>query len=132
MARAIATEIIMQKDTDATHILAADHRAVEALFEEFKKASGADRKAKIAEKICTELNIHAQIEEEVFYPALQGTVDADLLKEAYVEHDGAKGLIHDILVSSSEESGLGKEGDSKFRVRSLLYRYKKTDTHTHT
>src|SRR3546814_5819827 len=83
MARAIATEIIMQKDTDATHILAADHRAVEALFEEFKKASGADRKAKIAEKICTELKIHAQIEEEVFYPALKGKVDADLLTEAY-------------------------------------------------
>ena len=89
----------MQKDTDATHILAADHRAVEALFEEFEKASGSDRKAKIAEKICTELKIHAQIEEEVFYPALKGKIDDDLLKEAYVEHDGAKVLINDILAS---------------------------------
>src|SRR3546814_20306201 len=87
----ISTEIIMQKDTDATHILAADHRAVEALFEEFEKASGSDRKAKIAEKICTELKIHAQIEEEVFYPALKGKVDDDLLKEAYVKHDGEHG-----------------------------------------
>src|SRR3546814_12394421 len=89
----------MPQDTDATHILAADHRAVEALFEEFEKASGSDRKAKIAEKICTELKIHAQIEEEVFYPALKGKIDADLLKEAYVEHDGAKMLINDILAS---------------------------------
>jgi hemerythrin superfamily protein len=90
-------------DTDATHILAADHRAVEALFEEFEKASGNDRKGKIADRICTELKIHAQIEEEVFYPALKGKIDDDLLKEAYVEHDGAKLLINDIVASGPDD-----------------------------
>ena len=90
-------------DTDVTHILAADHRAVEALFEEFEKASSTERKAKIAEKICTELKIHAQVEEEVFYPALKGKIDDDLLKEAYVEHDGAKLLINDILASGPDD-----------------------------
>lgn len=90
-------------DTDATHILAADHRAVEALFEEFEKASGTDRKAKIADQICTELKIHAQIEEEVFYPALKGKIDDDLLKEAYVEHDGAKILINEIVASGPSD-----------------------------
>ena len=90
-------------DTDATHILAADHRAVEALFEEFEKASGTDRKAKIADRICTELKIHAQIEEEIFYPAPKGKIDDDLLKEAYVEHDGAKILINDIVASGPDE-----------------------------
>ena len=90
-------------DTDATHILAADHRAVEALFEEFEKASGTDRKAKIADRICTELKIHAQIEEEVFYPALKGKIDDDILKEAYVEHDGAKILINDIVASGPDD-----------------------------
>src|SRR3546814_11268930 len=49
------------------------------------------------------LKIHAQIEEEVFYPALKGKVDDDLLKEAYVEHDGAKVLINDILASGPED-----------------------------
>lgn len=91
-------------DTDATHILAADHRAVEALFEEFEKAQGTGRKAKIAETICTELKIHAQIEEEVFYPALEGKIDDDLLKEAYVEHDGAKLLINDIVASGPDDA----------------------------
>ena len=90
-------------DTDATHILAADHRAVEALFEEFEKASGTDRKAKIADRICTELKIHAQIEEEVFYPALKGKIDDNLLKEAYVEHDAAKILINDIVASGPDD-----------------------------
>ena len=97
-------EMVMPtNDTDATHILAADHRAIEALFEEFEKARGTDRKAKIAETICTELKIHAQIEEEVFYPALKGKIDEDLLKEAYVEHDGAKLLINDILASGPDD-----------------------------
>lgn len=91
------------RDTDVTHILAADHRTVEALFEEFEKASGKDRKAKLADKICTELKIHAQVEEEILYPALKGKIDDDLLKEAYVEHDGAKVLINDIVASGPDD-----------------------------
>ncbi|MGL3823126.1 hemerythrin domain-containing protein [Sphingopyxis sp. R3-92] len=90
-------------DTDATHILAADHRAVESLFAKFEKASSAGEKGKIADEICTELKIHAQIEEEVFYPALKGKIDDDLLKEAYVEHDGAKVLINEIVASGPED-----------------------------
>jgi len=90
-------------DLDATHILAADHRTVEGLFEQFEKASGSDKKGKLAKQICTELKIHAQIEEEVFYPALKGKIDDDLLKEAWVEHDGAKVLINDIEASSPDD-----------------------------
>ncbi|HWW59414.1 MAG TPA: hemerythrin domain-containing protein [Sphingopyxis sp.] len=92
-----------QIDLDATHILAADHRTVEGLFEEFEKTSSSDRKAKLAKQICTELKIHAQIEEEVFYPALKGKIDDDLLKEAWVEHDGAKVLINEIEASGPED-----------------------------
>ena len=81
---------------DAVALLKADHRAVEELFEQFEKASGDGRKQKIAEQICMELTIHAKIEEEIFYPAVEGKVEEDLLKEAYVEHDGAKLLIAEI------------------------------------
>ena len=90
-------------DTDATHILTADHRAVEKLFADFDKASGSQAKGKLADQICTELKIHAQIEEEVFYPALRGKIDDDLLKEAYVEHDGAKVMINAIVDSSPDD-----------------------------
>lgn len=90
-------------DTDATHILTKDHREVEALFAKFEKASGAKEKGSLADKICTELKIHAQIEEEIFYPALKGRIDDDLLKEAYVEHDGAKILINEIVASSPDD-----------------------------
>ncbi|MFN2258218.1 MAG: hemerythrin domain-containing protein [Parasphingopyxis sp.] len=91
------------RDTDATHILTADHRAVEELFEKYEKASGTERKRTIAGKICEELKIHAQIEEEIFYPALKGKIDEALLNEAYVEHDGAKMLINEIAEGGPDE-----------------------------
>jgi len=86
----------MADKQDAIALLKADHRKVEDLFEQFEKASGEGRKQKIALEICLELTVHAQIEEEIFYPACEGKVEEDLLKEAYVEHDGAKVLIAEI------------------------------------
>lgn len=90
-------------DTDATHILARDHRTVEDLFARYDSTDGKSKKAEIAQQICRELKIHAQIEEEIFYPALKGKIDEDLLKEAYVEHDGAKLLINEIAAGGPDE-----------------------------
>ena len=94
--------------TDAIALLKADHRTVEDLFAKFEKASGSSKQA-IAEEICNDLKIHATIEEEIFYPALRGKIDDDLLDEAYVEHDGAKVLINDILA--------GGEGDDFYDAK---------------
>ena len=91
------------KTQDAIALLKADHRAVEELFEKFEKASGSERKRKLAEEICLELSVHAEIEEEIFYPACEGKVDEDLLKESYVEHDGAKVLIAEIMNGGSSD-----------------------------
>jgi hemerythrin superfamily protein len=88
------------KAKDAVALLKADHREVEELFEKFEKASGSERKQKLAEEICLELSVHAQIEEEIFYPACEGKVDEDLLKESYVEHDAAKLLIAEIIADT--------------------------------
>lgn len=82
---------------DAIALLKADHRAVEALFDKFEKASGAASKKSIAQQICLELSIHTTIEEELFYPGVKTSVDDSLYREAYVEHDGAKMLIAEIL-----------------------------------
>ncbi|HEY0625791.1 MAG TPA: hemerythrin domain-containing protein [Allosphingosinicella sp.] len=92
-----------QGKQDATKLLAEDHRKVEELFEQFEKASGDGRKEKIAKQICTELKIHAMIEEEIFYPALRGKIEDEDLNEAYVEHDGAKVLINEIEAGGPDE-----------------------------
>lgn len=102
------------KSQDAIALLKADHRAVEELFAKFEKASGDGRKQSLAEEICLELSVHAQIEEEIFYPACEGKVDEDLLKESYVEHDGAK-----VLIAEISKGGPGDEFyDSKVKVLS--------------
>jgi hypothetical protein len=87
-------------DKDACQLLDADHIAVKHLFVEYARlaaapaaAQEADRKP-IAMKICAELTVHAQIEEEIFYPALREAMKAsDLLDEAQVEHGTLKSLI---------------------------------------
>jgi hypothetical protein len=88
---------------DAIKLLTQDHREVEALFEKFEKASRDGTKEKLARQICTELKIHAMIEEEIFYPALRGKIDDDDLDEAVVEHDGAKVLINDIEAGDPDD-----------------------------
>ena len=84
------------KSQDAIALLKEDHRKVEELFEQFEKAKGEGRKEKLALEICKELTIHTIIEDEIFYPSIEGKVDEDLLKESFVEHDAAKGLIAEI------------------------------------
>ena len=83
---------------DAIAILIADHERVAKLFEQFEKLKqkGGDDESKgeIVNHICAELSIHAQIEEEIFYPVVRDSLNADdLLDEAEVEHAGAKDLI---------------------------------------
>ncbi len=84
---------------DACDLLDADHIAVKHLFVEYARlamaapGAAADRRP-IAQKICSELTVHAQIEEEIFYPALRKAIDApELLDEAKAEHQEAKQLI---------------------------------------
>jgi signal-transduction protein with cAMP-binding, CBS, and nucleotidyltransferase domain len=89
--------------TDAIALLKADHRRVEALFEQFDQARRSDRKARIVEEICTELKIHTMIEEEIFYPAVKPKIDASIVEEGVIEHDGAKVLINDLAKADPKD-----------------------------
>jgi hemerythrin superfamily protein len=82
---------------DAMSLLEADHREVDSLFSDFEAAAAAEEKKDVARKICAALRVHAQIEEELFYPAARkATKETDLLDESLVEHAGAKVLIAEI------------------------------------
>lgn len=83
---------------DAIALLTQDHKKVKDLFEEFKELKegegNEEQKEDIVKQLCMELTIHAQIEEEIFYPAAREVIEEeDLLDEAYVEHAGVKELI---------------------------------------
>jgi len=101
-----------EANQDAIALLKADHREVEDLFAKFEKASGEGRKQELAHEICRQLTVHATIEEEIFYPACEGKVEDELLKEAYVEHDAAK-----VLIAQIEAGGPSDEYyDAKVKV----------------
>jgi len=85
---------------DACSLLDADHRKVKKMFGDYealansRAASAGQKKRELAAEICTALTVHAQIEEEIFYPALREAMkETDLLDEAQVEHGTVKSLI---------------------------------------
>jgi len=91
--------------TNAVEILKQDHDEVEKLFDQYEDAKDEDNaelKAEIVAAVCKALTIHAQIEEELFYPAMrrQEQDAADLVDEAAVEHQTLKNLVAELLVAA--------------------------------
>lgn len=103
---------------DALDILADDHKIVSRMFEDFeqmKEDNDPDDEAKqlLVETTCAELTVHAQVEEELFYPTLREAIDdLDLLDEAEVEHASAKQLITELAAMQPEDDLY----DAKFTV----------------
>ena len=92
-----------RSEKDACDLLDTDHKNVKKMFKTYEELMGsrahgaAQKKLDLARQICQELTAHAQVEEEIFYPALRAVLkDTDILAEAEVEHAGAKELIAQI------------------------------------
>ena len=83
--------------TDAISLLMQDHREVEGMFKEFEKAKKSEddgAKSEIVKRVCAALTVHAEIEEEIFYPAVREEIeDDDTMDEAEVEHASIKELV---------------------------------------
>lgn len=83
--------------SNAIALLRADHQAVSKLFADYEKARTPPARKKLVAQICTALSVHARIEEEIFYPAVQASLNDKLLvPEATVEHASLKELIAQI------------------------------------
>jgi hypothetical protein len=95
---------------DAIAMLKEDHERVQEMFDRFERARSDDQKQQLAERICDDLTLHAEIEEEIFYPAVREAIDdEDLMDEAEVEHASAKELIAQIRA--------GKFGDPQWEAK---------------
>jgi hemerythrin-like domain-containing protein len=85
-------------------MLKEDHRKVTDMFDRFERTRGEQQKERLATTLCQELKVHAQLEEEIFYPAVREEItDEDLVSEAEVEHGTAKDLIRKIESSSPSD-----------------------------
>ena len=80
-----------------TRMIRMDHSHVLVLSHQFTSDASPDKKKSIAEAVCLALEIHARLEEEIFYPALR-EVDGgnEVLAKAQPEHDEMRRLI-DVL-----------------------------------
>ena len=100
---------------DATALLKADHKLVSDLFDEYESTRATRKKMLLVSQICKELTVHAQVEEEIFYPAVKAALkDKELVPEAAVEHATLKNLI-------SQIEGIQPDGemyDAKVKVLS--------------
>ncbi|MDQ8021398.1 MAG: hemerythrin domain-containing protein [Moraxellaceae bacterium] len=89
---------------DAIRLLRADHKEVEALFEVYERLRSASRKRMITDRICMLLEVHMQIEEEIFYPMVRRMLQLDdLLEEAVADHVSARELIAQIREDDPED-----------------------------
>jgi len=87
---------------DAIALLDADHTKVEQLFANYQNAG--DKQQQIARTICQELTVHAQLEEEIFYPAFRkATGDEELVSHATEEHDEVREMVQ--RIESGEVDG---------------------------
>jgi hemerythrin-like domain-containing protein len=98
---------------DAIAMLKEDHRRVRDLFQEYGAATDPRTKRELAEEACTELETHAQLEEQLFYPAVneEGEEGPELVQEAIQEHQKVKNLI----VALREMGPDNQEFDATFR-----------------
>lgn len=94
---------------DAIKLLKADHKEVSEMVAKFENGRlTKERKVATARQICMALTVHAQIEEEIFYPAAREAVRSgeDLLDEAEVEHGSIKELVSAIENASPDDDEL--------------------------
>ena len=100
---------------DAIALLKADHGTVSGLFADYEKTTSSNKKKALVAEICCELTVHAQIEEEIFYPAVKAALkDKLLVPEATVEHGSVKDLIAQIEGVEPD----GEDYDAKVKVLS--------------
>jgi hemerythrin superfamily protein len=89
----------ISKPVDAIEMLIADHQKVQALFAQYESKRDFSTKQHIAEQVFTELELHAQVEETVFYPAFEeqaGKKGKQLIADSRQEHENIKELITEL------------------------------------
>ena len=115
------------KPMDAIALLRADHKHVSGLFAQYDATRAAGKKKALVAMICKELSVHAQVEEEVFYPAVkQALKDKKLIPEAVVEQATMKDLI-------AQVEGIEPDGemfDAKIKVLSEYVKHHVKEEHS--
>ena len=97
---------------NAFQLLKNDHQIVSGLFDQIESASG-QAKTQLFNRLKSELDVHALIEEKIFYPALENKKESrEITLEAYEEHK----VVKDLLAELANGSSADEEWDAKLKV----------------
>jgi hypothetical protein len=88
-----------------TNMIRMDHSHVLTTFHQFEADSPARVKRGLVDTVCVALEIHAQLEEEIFYPALRAVADTDFVKKSVPEHDEMRRLISQVRKLQPGDTG---------------------------
>lgn len=125
-ARKPTTTKLPMRPQEATALLRADHKVVSGLFAEYEDARSIAKKRVIVSRICTELSVHAQVEDEIFYPAVKAALkDKELIPEAIVEHATLK----DLIAQVEDKEPDGEMFDAKIKVLSEYVKHHVKEEH---
>src|SRR4051812_8347901 len=87
------TSLLSQLAPSVTNLIRLDHTHVLTAFHQYEIGSSERQKRGLADNVCLAIEIHAQLEEEIFYPAMRGVADTEILRKSTPEHDEMRGLI---------------------------------------
>jgi hemerythrin superfamily protein len=90
------TDILSKISPNATNMIRMDHTHVLALFHRYKAATSPGRKKALVNSACAALEIHAELEEEIFYPALRAVTENETIRKSVPEHDEMRRLIAEL------------------------------------
>lgn len=114
-----------------TTMIRMDHSYVLSLFHRYKADTPPGRKRALVTNACLALQVHAQLEEEIFYPALRTVIAGDeVLEKSQPEHEQMRGLIADLRQLTSDNRSLGDACDDKFMELMRLVMHHVADEET--
>ena len=87
------SSLLSQLSPSITNMIRLDHTHVLTAFHQYEIGSSPRLKKGLVDNVCLAIEIHAQLEEEIFYPALRVVADSEVLRKSTPEHDEMRGLI---------------------------------------
>lgn len=116
----MATKTLKAQAAQVTDMLRKDHKKVKGLFKKFEKTNKAQEKQQIVETALMELEIHAELEEKIIYPAIRPKLkDDDLMDEALEEHH----VVHAVIGELKKMKPGDDRYDAKFTVLGELCKH---------
>src|ERR1700712_4303371 len=87
------SSLLSQLSPSITNLIRLDHTHVLTAFHQYEIGSSPRLKKGLTDNVCLAIEVHAQLEEEIFYPAMRTVADNEILRKSTPEHDEMRGLI---------------------------------------